>query len=340
MRPMSCLPPLVFVGLVLTWFAQHTPTPMDPIWARYGATLANHPLRTAAALWALGAALRAGRDAVRAGPGLGKTSTCGIIVRAPYHPGLPSEHPKVPISVRPRHDASMTTALRESIITGPEKLDDLGSTLTIDPCQESFRPGVLLTQAVIVTTAASTMRELSRDNKKVNTVLVTGEIDPLSHQDFRAISENLKDITKKWFPKAQMRLIGYPRFIDSPGRTVALDFYKEVTLYFEAGTQKTYTAFTGESGQVYKRVVDTLTRLDIGHLVIRARFVRGDVDNSTPLEVRKWIKALEGIKPMRIEISSPRKQILPKTKPITATRLKEIASEVEEKTGISVEIVE
>jgi len=234
----------------------------------------------------------------------------------------------------------MTTALRESIITGPEKLEELGSTLIIDPCQESFRPGVLLTQAVIVTTAATTMRELSRDNKKVNTVLVTGEIDPLSHQDFRAISENLKDITKKWFPKAQMRLIGYPRFIDSPGRTVALDFFKEVTLYFEAGTQKTYSSFTGESGQVYKRVVDTLTRLDIGHLVIRARFVRGDVDNSTALEVRKWIKALEGIKPMRVEISSPRKQFLSKTKPITATRLKEIAAEVEEKTGIPVEIVD
>lgn len=251
-----------------------------------------------------------------------------------------SKLPAVPAPERTRHTPTMTTALRESIITGPEELDELGPTLFVDPCQESFRPGVLLTQAVIVTTAATTLRELSKDNVKVQTVLVAGEIDPLSHEDFRAISENLKDIIKKWFPKAQMRLIGYPRFINSPGRTVALDFYKEVTLFFEAGTQKTYTAMTGEKGEVYKRVVDTLVRLDIGHLVIRARFIRGDVDNSTPLEVRKWIKAIADIGPKRVEISSPRKQILPKTKPITATRLKEIATEVEEKTGLTVEIVE
>lgn len=303
---------------------------------RYGITLSAHPVRALLAAGALWAGLSALRAAWVAGPGLGVFGTYGMMRRA-----VPAPKPtEVPITARPRHDSIMTTVLRESIITGPEEIEGLGATLFVDPCQQSFRPGVLLSQAVIVTTAASTMREMSRDGRKLNTILVAGEIDPLSHTDFRAISENLKDITKKWYPKAQMRLLGYPRFIDSPGRTVALDFFKEVTLYFEAGTQKTYAAFTGEDGQVYKRVVDTLTRLDIGHLVIRARFVRGEVDNSTPLEVRKWIKALEGIKPKRVEICSPRKQLLPKTKAITATRLKEIGAEVEEKTGFTVEIIE
>ena len=234
----------------------------------------------------------------------------------------------------------MTTVLRNSIISGPEELDHLGATLYIDPCQESFRPGVLLSQAVIVTTAATTLRELSRDGKKVNTILVAGEIDPLSHEDFRAISENLKDIVKKWYPKAQMRLVGFPRFIDSPGRAVALDYYREVTMHFEAGTQKTYAAISGEKGPVYKRVVDTLNSLDIGHLVIRARFIRGEVDNSTALEVRNWIKALSEIKPKRVEITTPKKQLIPKTKAVTPTRLKEIATEVEEKTGLPVDILE
>jgi hypothetical protein len=40
---------------------------------------------------------------------------------------------------------------------------------------------------------------------------------------------------------------------------------------------------------------------------------------------------LEGVKPAKIEIRSPVKGFLPKTKGITATRLKEIQAEVEEK---------
>lgn len=234
----------------------------------------------------------------------------------------------------------MSTSLRDTIITGPKEVKGLGATLQINPCQESFRPGVLLSQAVVITTSASTIRELSRDGRKVATILVSGEIDPLSHQDFRAISENMKDIVKKWYPKSQLKLIGYPRFIDSPGRAVALDYYKEVTLFLEAGTQKTYSAMTGEKGSVYKRVLDTLTRLDIGHLVVRARFVRGDIDNSTAVEVRGWIKALADIKPRRVEIESPKKGIGSGTKAITPTRLKEIAAEVEEKTGLPVVIIE
>lgn len=230
----------------------------------------------------------------------------------------------------------MSTTLRDNIISGPEELLGLGSTLTINPCQESFRSGVLLSQAVVVTKAASTIRELSRDGKKINTVLVAGEVDPLEHEDFRAISENLKEICKKWFPKAKLHLIAYPRFINSPGRAVALDYYHQVTMRLEAGTQKTFAAMTGEKGGVFKRVVETLTRLDIGHLVVRARFIRGDIDNSTPSEVRGWIKCLSQIKPMRVEIKTPKKAIFPKTKAITATRLKEIMAEVEEKTGFNV----
>ncbi|MDF1799433.1 MAG: hypothetical protein P1V81_09680 [Planctomycetota bacterium] len=234
----------------------------------------------------------------------------------------------------------MSTSLRESIVTGPTEVENLGPTLFVTPCQESFRSGVLLSQAVIVTTIASTIRELSRDGKKVKTIMVSGDIDPLEHEDFRQISENLKDIAKKWFPKARLHLVGYPRFIDSPGRAVALDYFHEVTLRLEAGTQKTYSAMTSEKGEVLKRVNSTLARLDLGNLVIRARFVRGDIDNSTPSEVRGWIKSLEAIKPAKVEISSPKKSPWAKTKAITATRLKEISAEVEEKLGVPVETID
>ncbi len=197
-----------------------------------------------------------------------------------------------------------------------------------------------MSQAVVVTTIAMALKEYSKDGAKIKTFVVNGEYCPLRHDDFRAISENLKAIAKKWFPKARLHLIGFPRYVNSPGVSVALQFYHEVTLRLEAGTQKTFAAMTGEKGEVYKRVLSTLARLDLGNLVIRARFVRGDVDNSTVNEVRGWIKTLQQVKPARIEICSPKKAFLAKTKPITATRMKEILAEIEDKVGIPAEIVE
>ena len=319
--------------------------------ARWLVLVARNPWRSALGLWALLTGLQAALGALRAGPGLGPGGQLVTVREADAPPerrtrtlrSPPQTHPPAPGVTIPRPvepPTSMSTSLRDSIVTGPEEVAGLGPTLFVTPCQESFRSGVLLSQAMVVTTTASTIRELSRDGKKVKTILVSGETDPLQHEDFREISENFKEIAKKWFPKARLHLIGYPRFIDSPGRAVALDFYHQVTLRLEAGTQKTYAAMTGEKGEVYKRVITTLSRLDLGNLVIRARFLRGAVDNSTASELRGWIKALEQIKPARIEVCSPKKQFLPKTKPITATRMKEILAEIEEKLGIPVEVID
>lgn len=351
---------MLLVRLILAWLAVlalgrllEGPDPVPgrgPV-TRWAVLVARNPERSAIALTALLGALGALLEALRAGPGLGSDGQLVTIREADAPPPAPRCNPRSgpappkPTGADPRRRSlqplsSMTTSLRDSIVSGPVEVEEFGPTLYVTPCQESFRSGVLLSQAMVVTTAASTIRELSRDGKKVKTIIVSGEIDPLQHEDFRAISENFKDIAKKWFPKAKLHLIGYPRFIDSPGRAVALDFYHQVTLRLEAGTQKTYAAMTGEKGEVYKRTLQTLARLDLGNLVIRARFMRGDVDNSTVSEIRGWIKALADIKPTRIEICSPKKGVLPKTKAITATRMKEILGEIEDKLGIPAEIVE
>ena len=57
-------------------------------------------------------------------------------------------------------------------------------------------------------------------------------------------------------------------------------------------------------------------------------------------QIRGWIKALADIKPARIEVCSPKKSIFPKTKAITATRMKEILGEIEDKLGIPAEVIE
>ena len=42
----------------------------------------------------------------------------------------------------------------------------------------------------------------SKAGEKLQHIVVFGEVDPTVHPEFRAISENLRELTNKWFPRA------------------------------------------------------------------------------------------------------------------------------------------
>lgn len=351
------------MGLLLTlllseWLAHREIREGEAIFIRWLVVVSQHPIRLGMASSLMVFACQEGFLLLRAGPGLGKNGVFVIIRKAPSPfseraahastlpaPSFPSSDgilrpPLRASSAAATHEHYMSTSTRDSIVSKPSNVEGLGLTIHIHPCQESFREGVFLSQAVVVTTIALELKALSKDGVKLMTIVVDGENDPLEHPDFRAISENLKAIAKKWFPKTRLHLVGSPRFINSPSNSVALLFYHQVTLRLETGTQKTFAAMTGEKGAVLKDAIEILHKLDLGNLVIRARFIRGEVDNSTPAEVRNWIKVLEGVRPAMIHIRSPAKGFLPKTKGVGAKRLKEILAEVEEKLNFPCEIID
>lgn len=340
------------------WLSVRGVWPGEAPWLRWLVVGSAHPIRAGLVAALLLFAWKEAKALILRGPGLGKNAVFVTIRVAPravldhgettasisgpkfrvhaLQQGLPRRLP----TTAGKYESFMSTSTRDSIVSKPTQVPGLGLTVNIDPCQDSFREGVFLSQAVVVTTIAMALKEYSKDGAKIKTFVVNGEYCPLRHEDFRAISENLKAIAKKWFPKARLHLIGFPRYVNSPGVSVALQFYHQVTLRLEAGTQKTFAAMTGEKGTVLKDVLTILSKLDLGNLVIRARFIRGDVENSSVSEVRNWVKMLVDIRPAKVEIRSPAKGFLPKTKGITATRLKEIQAEVEDKLEAPCEIID
>ncbi len=344
--------------LAAHWLSLRGVWPGEPPWLRWVIVASVHPIRAGWVAVLLLFAWKETKALIRRGPGLGKNAvfvTIRVAARAVFDHAEPTvsfsgpnhrvQAPQQGLSHRlpttaGKYEPFMSTSTRESIVSKPAQSPGLGLTVQIDPCQNSFREGVFLSQAVVVTTIAMALKEYSKDGAKIKTFVVNGEYCPLRHDDFRAISENLKAIAKKWFPKARLHLIGFPRYVNSPGVSVALQFYHQVTLRLEAGTQKTFAAMTGEKGSVLNDVLTILSKLDLGNLVIRARFIRGDVENSSVSEVRNWVKMLADIKPAKVEIRSPAKGFLPKTKGITATRLKEIQAEVEDKLEAPCEIID
>jgi len=236
----------------------------------------------------------------------------------------------------------MIAQVQAEVIQGPLEHERYGKTLVIRPTVETIRAHRFPSQAVVITVLARKLIELSREGEKIHALVVeAGDADPTCHPEFHEISENIRELQNKHFPKAKLYLVSDLPQLELAQTRHALSFYDHPMVRLEAGTQKTFCQLTGEDAQVFKDVVEQLPRLGNDRLIVQASFVRGDVDNSKDTEVRAWIRHLSSIKPAGVHITTPAKPPSkgPKIKPITKTRITEIAELVQTKTGIPVEVV-
>lgn len=232
----------------------------------------------------------------------------------------------------------------KSIISGPVRNDHWGRSLTVDlgaldTTLAISRENRLPRSSVIVTLAAQELMRLSKAGEKVNNILVIGsEVDPTRHPGFREISENLRQLRNKWFPRAKLNLLSDDPELSDVEVRIALGSYDRPVMRMEYGTVKTFQKLTGHKSTELSAIVKHLSSLD--RVSVRAQFVRGDVDNSTDNEVKGWIKRLRDVEPQEIFISTPpsrKRKGLPQG--VTPARLKEIAELVTEEVGATVTVI-
>jgi len=234
----------------------------------------------------------------------------------------------------------MIAQLQEDVVQGPVEHATLGKTVFVHPTLPMARAGKFPSQAVVVTAAARRLIGLAKDGERVHAVVVEGEgeRDPTTHPEFHEISQNLRELMNKHFPKGALCLNSEMPELSRPQARHALSFYDQPNLRLDAGTQKTFAALTGEAGKIFKDIVENMGRLELERLIISACFVRGSVDNSKDAEVKAWLRHLADIKPATVRITTLDKADKDKDlKPITKTRMTQIADLIVEKTGITVE---
>jgi len=237
----------------------------------------------------------------------------------------------------------MIASLAAQMVQGPLEHPEFETALLVDPVTPNGRPGRYATQAVVITSVARRIIELSKAGDKLKSVVVQGaeDADPMANLEFRAISENLRELVDKWYPKAQLILLSSGLNLDDVERRHSISCYHHPIFFFEAGTQKTFGALTGQDPQLYKSVVENLQKFDIDRWILRARFVTGAVDNSTDSEFRNWLGYVEKFGPGHIQITTLAKpNAAKKLKPVAKARMTEIAEKTAAKTGIEVEILE
>ncbi|MCB9914067.1 MAG: hypothetical protein H6828_02825 [Planctomycetes bacterium] len=229
----------------------------------------------------------------------------------------------------------------DSIITGPSRSPRWGQALTIDlggldSTLAISRENRLPRAAVVVTLAAQELMRLSKAGEKVENILVVGsEVDPTMHPGFREISENLRSLRDKWFPRAKLNLLTDFSVVDDAEVRVAMGFYNNPVVRLEYGTVKTFKALTGRKTSHLGEIVHQLASLE--RVIVQANFVRGSVDNSTDSEVRGWIKRLRDVRPEEVQITSPPPRAR-KGQPqgISKQRMQEIVEQVTEEVGATV----
>ncbi|MFT5287357.1 MAG: wyosine [tRNA(Phe)-imidazoG37] synthetase (radical SAM superfamily) [Planctomycetota bacterium] len=229
--------------------------------------------------------------------------------------------------------------IQDELVRGPERVGALGPTLIIEPTCTTHRKDTFPSQAVVITTAARRMIELSKGGEKVKHIVVHGSPDPTLHPDFRAISENLRELTNKWFPRAKLTLLSDARHLDQTEVRISLGSYHKPSMRLDAGNQKTYKSLSGAKASEFKDVVNRLIKLEMERLLLHTRFVKGSVDNTTDSELKGWLKYVVDIRPAAVQIFTVSKaETTANLKPVTKARLEKIAAEVAE-LGITCEVV-
>jgi hypothetical protein len=238
-------------------------------------------------------------------------------------------------------------ALSPSILlSGPENLAPWGACVRIDLGQPDCtlaisRENRLPRASVVVTMAARELMRLSKAGDKLKSILVVGsEVDPTLHPAFKEITENLRELRNKWFPRAKLCLISDDPDLDRVEVRLALGSYDRPMIRFEAGTARTFARLTGHKSTRFRKLAAHLKSLD--RVSIQACFVRGEVDNSTDSEIEGWLRRLQEVGPREVLISSPnpRNRGKGKAQGIPAGQLKEIVEQVGDRTGADVTIVE
>ena len=237
----------------------------------------------------------------------------------------------------------MVSAAPASILTGPFKSKRYGSTLTLNLGSHEVALAVSRTNAmprasVVVTTAAREIMRLSKNGDKVHAIVLYGsEYDPTTHPSFLEITENIRDLRNKWFPKGKLILLSDAPDLEEYRARHAMGIYDQPTVRVEWGTAKTFSAMTGRKSTDLTQLTKHLSSLE--KVVVRASFQRGKHDNSTDSEVKGWLKKLEEIKPAAIQISN---LFDPDDgqKTVTPTRLKQITELLASKTDYAVTVLE
>lgn len=250
----------------------------------------------------------------------------------------------------------MATFLFDEIIFGPVKSRRLGVSLGINllPTKKkicnfnciycecgwtldiekavSRLPG----REEVYTALERKLAALNKKNLAPDVITFAGNGEPTLHPDFPAIIDDSISLRDKYFPKARIAVLSNATTISNPLIKAALLKVDQNILKLDSAFDSTIKIHNQPRINInVEELINCLIGFN-GKVIIQTLFLRGThkgkaIDNTTPVEINAWLKAIERIKPSEVMIytisrDTPDGASLNK---VPLTELKGIAASVE-----------
>jgi wyosine [tRNA(Phe)-imidazoG37] synthetase (radical SAM superfamily) len=166
----------------------------------------------------------------------------------------------------------------------------------------------------------------------------SGNGEPTLHPDFPQIVEAIKKVRDQILPNVKMAILSNSSTCGDPQIKEALEKIDLPIMKLDVGNELAFKRMNhGVPPVTLQSIMEGLKSLK--KFVIQSMFVRGKIDNSTDWEVISWIRRLQELKPLRVQIYSLDRGTASRgLEKVETSRLKEIVQLAKELTCLRVEV--
>jgi wyosine [tRNA(Phe)-imidazoG37] synthetase (radical SAM superfamily) len=188
------------------------------------------------------------------------------------------------------------------------------------------------------------LSELTNKNHAPDVITYAGNGEPTLHPEFPGIIDDTLELRNKYFPKARIAVLSNATTISNPLVKAALLKIDQNILKLDSAIDSTIKIHNQPRVNINTRdLIDNLAGFN-GRVIIQTLFLRGthngrSIDNTTPSEIKAWLKAIEKIKPSEVMIYTISRDTPDgaKLNKVPLSELRKIAAMVESK-GIKTKV--
>jgi wyosine [tRNA(Phe)-imidazoG37] synthetase (radical SAM superfamily) len=151
------------------------------------------------------------------------------------------------------------------------------------------------------------LSELKKKSPIPDVITYAGNGEPTLNPDFPGIIDDSISLRDKYFPEARIAVLSNATTISNPLIRAALLKVDQNILKLDSAINSTIKIHNQPSVDInVEELINNLQKFN-GKVIIQTLFLRGthngiEIDNTTPVEIAAWLKAIEKIKPSEVMI--------------------------------------
>ena len=178
-----------------------------------------------------------------------------------------------------------------------------------------------------------------RAEQKINAITFSGNGEPTLHPHFEPLVDIALRLKQRYFPDAKLGVLSNSSTAHDPAVSRALSKLDFRIMKLDAGSPQTFRKINrpGKSTE-YSLIVKSLKTLE--NVTLQTMFIDGTISNTIEQEVNEWIEKLSEIQPLKAQVYTlHRPPAEPSLRMVPPQRIREIATQAEKATGITVEAI-